>query len=372
MWRLISLFIISFFLIFSISYSAQVRSGGGSSGGGSGAVSSVSNSDGTLTISPTTGSVVGSIALAHANTWTGQQVFNTSNVGIGSATPGQKLDVQGSVRATGFIGDGSLLTNLPSQSISPITLSGSNVGIGSATPGQVLDIQGNVRILPAGSTLSIGTTNNTNYLNVGTTAQFNVSSTGSVNAGAVTSTGAFQGTAFKASASGDFYGATGVTSANAFSVFTGSGSTTGFTEIRTTTGVGTGTDYAKFTGTNNGGTEIARFMGNGNIGIGTVTPGQKLDIQGSVLIRLGNTLSIGSGSNGCQGQATLSSGTVTVSTTCTPSSSQGIFLQDSTTGSLVNVGVPTVGTIVAATSFVINSSNALDASNVNWWILKSS
>src|ERR1700749_4398778 len=47
------------------------------SSGGSG-VSSVSNSDGTLTISPTTGSVVASLALGHANTWTGQQTFGTS------------------------------------------------------------------------------------------------------------------------------------------------------------------------------------------------------------------------------------------------------------------------------------------------------
>lgn len=38
-----------------------------------GAVSSVANSDGTLTISPTTGSVVASLALGHANTWTATQ-----------------------------------------------------------------------------------------------------------------------------------------------------------------------------------------------------------------------------------------------------------------------------------------------------------
>lgn len=45
---------------------------------GGGAVSSVTNSDGTLTISPTTGSVVASIALGHANTWTGVQKINPS------------------------------------------------------------------------------------------------------------------------------------------------------------------------------------------------------------------------------------------------------------------------------------------------------
>ena len=42
-----------------------------------GLVSSVSNSDGTLTISPTTGAVVASLALAHGNTWiTNPQTFN--------------------------------------------------------------------------------------------------------------------------------------------------------------------------------------------------------------------------------------------------------------------------------------------------------
>lgn len=44
----------------------------------------------------------GTIALdlTHANTWTGQQIFNTANVGIGSATPGAKLDVAGEIRSS--------------------------------------------------------------------------------------------------------------------------------------------------------------------------------------------------------------------------------------------------------------------------------
>lgn len=45
----------------------------GAACGSGGAVSSVTNSDGTLTISPTTGAVVASLALSHANTWTGNQ-----------------------------------------------------------------------------------------------------------------------------------------------------------------------------------------------------------------------------------------------------------------------------------------------------------
>jgi hypothetical protein len=39
-------------------------------------ISSVSNSDGTLTVSPTTGAVVASLNLGNANTWTGTQQFN--------------------------------------------------------------------------------------------------------------------------------------------------------------------------------------------------------------------------------------------------------------------------------------------------------
>lgn len=41
-------------------------------------VQSVSNSDGSLTISPTTGAIVGSLNVGHTNAWTGQQYFATS------------------------------------------------------------------------------------------------------------------------------------------------------------------------------------------------------------------------------------------------------------------------------------------------------
>lgn len=45
-------------------------------GGSGGAVSSVANTDSTLTVSPTTGNIVTSLNLAHANTWTGAQTFS--------------------------------------------------------------------------------------------------------------------------------------------------------------------------------------------------------------------------------------------------------------------------------------------------------
>jgi len=48
--------------------------------GGAGLVNSVSNSDGTLTISPTTGAVVASLALGHANIWIGVQTFPANSL----------------------------------------------------------------------------------------------------------------------------------------------------------------------------------------------------------------------------------------------------------------------------------------------------
>lgn len=86
-------------------------------GGGAAGVTGVSNSDGTLTISPTTGAVVASIALGHANSWTGLANFlnasstlssagqlwvgttatttitNTGKIGIGTTTPGTSLSI---------------------------------------------------------------------------------------------------------------------------------------------------------------------------------------------------------------------------------------------------------------------------------------
>ena len=53
-------------------FDPSVMQGGG---GGGGAVDSVANSDGTLTISPTTGNVVASVNTAKANTWTASQTI---------------------------------------------------------------------------------------------------------------------------------------------------------------------------------------------------------------------------------------------------------------------------------------------------------
>lgn len=73
---------------------AGLVSGTGSDcGSGGGAVSTVTNSDGTLTISPTSGAVVASLALGHANTWTAAQAINLNAAALPSAIAGVALQV---------------------------------------------------------------------------------------------------------------------------------------------------------------------------------------------------------------------------------------------------------------------------------------
>lgn len=92
-----------------------VGSGGqavwGSCSGSGTSVSSVSNSDGTTTVSPTTGDVVVQINLAHANTWSGKQTF----VGPALGTPAS--------------GDASNFTNIPvNQAIGNLSVNRLNSG----------------------------------------------------------------------------------------------------------------------------------------------------------------------------------------------------------------------------------------------------
>jgi hypothetical protein len=62
----------------------------------------------------------------------------------------------------------------------------------------------------------------------------------------------------------------------------------------------------------------------------------------------------------------MTAGTITISTTAVTSSSK-IFLTHASLGGIQ--GILSVGTIVNATSFVINSSSMTDTGTVNWWIV---
>lgn len=62
------------------------------------------------------------------------------NVGIGIASPTQKLEVSGTVKATSFIGSGSALTGISSNFGSQNLLTTGSAGIGTGTPGSKLDV----------------------------------------------------------------------------------------------------------------------------------------------------------------------------------------------------------------------------------------
>lgn len=116
--------------------------------------------------------------------------------------------------------------------------------------------------------------------------------------------------------------------------------------------------------------EAMRIDSSQRVGIGLTPTAYKLEVAGDVAISVaGKKLRYKTGSNAAIGTGTLSSGTVTISTTAVTSSSF-IFVTDTTTGSLVNVGSLTVGTVTNGTSFVVNSTNALDASTFNWFIVE--
>lgn len=221
---------------------------------------SVSNADGSITISPTTGSVVASLNVSNANTFTGIESFSRNT------------------------------TTSSSQAVKIIPTNNASAG----TP---------VRWSPAFLLRS----------------------------------DAWNTTATAAHNNNDFI----------FEVVPVSGATTSSSlYIRSQINGGTVNDILQLSSS-----------GNMNIANGSITLGTA-----------GNKINITTGTNGSTGTAILVGGTVTVSTTAVTASSK-IFLTDATTGALTNIGTPTVGTIVSGTSFVINSSNILDTSAVNWWII---
>jgi hypothetical protein len=80
-----------------------------------------------------------------------------------------------------------------------------------------------------------------------------------------------------------------------------------------------------------------------------------------------NNVNIEDGSNKRMGLATLVGGTVTVSNTSVTASTR-IFTSRQTAGG--TLGHLSIGTVVASTSFVINSSSATDTSVIAWLLIE--
>lgn len=91
---------------------------------------------------------------------------DTYGIGIADGfSPTEKLEVNGNVKATAFIGDGSLLTNVSATSLwaesgGHINFGSGNVGIGDASPEEALTVVGIVKatnfMYPDGTLVSAG------------------------------------------------------------------------------------------------------------------------------------------------------------------------------------------------------------------------
>lgn len=117
-----------------------------------------------MSITGSAASVTSAAQPAITSTGTLTGLIVNGNVGVSSATPGQAVDVQGTVRSLYFVGNGSGITNV-SGSISGLTtgnipkatssttiangalFDNGNIGIGSTNPGTLLDAQGTVRAI---------------------------------------------------------------------------------------------------------------------------------------------------------------------------------------------------------------------------------
>ena len=98
-------------------------------------------------------SILGDLEVGTANLFVDTM---TSNVGIGTSTPGYALDVEGDINLSGdfYQGGEPFVSSLWTENAGKLYYNGGNVGVGVSNPGYKFDVNGNINI-STGSTYKI-------------------------------------------------------------------------------------------------------------------------------------------------------------------------------------------------------------------------
>lgn len=342
---------------------ALLSGSGGAAGsfGSSGAISLTTAAGSTATTTTTAGasgliSIIGGVGGANSHT-TGTNVAGaggglTTTLGAGGIGSGAATQNTGG--AGGSYNHTSGAGGIPSGGTTKI---GGAAGIVSITSGAgALATAGGVWTGTAGKGGATGAGGNASLI---AGAGGSTSGTGGIAAltgGAASVTGATGGAA---NVTGGASGATGT--AGAVTIAAGTAGTNGASVTLKGTNVAASSAADVISNTNATRTAglIHSFQNGGTQNLG-------IDFNGKLIIPTG-------GAAATAGKSTLASGTVTVSTTAVTANSIIILTNISPSG--VTIGLPTVGTISAGTSFVINSETTalavqtLDTSVIGWHII---